>query len=76
MKIVRFTFCILLAALVFTAGCATRLAHNPLEGWKGGLTASEGSPFDKIIIDNYQDYIRNLPAAEKSHVDEFNIRFY
>jgi hypothetical protein len=70
------TLLFLSAALVLTFGCVTRPGHNPLEGWKGGQTAYEGCPFDKTIIDDYQNYIGNLPAEERSHVNDFGIRFY
>lgn len=58
-----------------TVGC-TSLGHNPLKGWKGGQTAFEGCPFGKAIIEDYQSYIRSLPAEERSRVDNFGIRFF
>ena len=75
MKKPRFICCMLLAVLVLTTGC-TMLGRNPLEGWKGGQTVSEGRPFGRAIIEDYQNYIRSLPAEETSRVDDFNIRFY
>jgi hypothetical protein len=53
MKITHFTFCILLAAIVWTAGCATKPHPDPLAGFH---------PFFKIldqsIVNDYQDYIQ------------------
>jgi len=69
-------FTVPLMLAVFAAGCVNKPGRNPLEGWKGGQTASEGRPFGAAIVDDYQDYIRNLPAKERSRVDDFNIRFY
>src|SRR2546423_14911554 len=70
-----FSLTIVLGLAVLAAGCA-KLRHNPLEGWRGGQTASEGRPFGTAVTEDYQNYIRNLPAEERSHVDDFNIRFY
>jgi hypothetical protein len=70
------TLPVLIALLALTDGCVARLGRNPLEGWKGGQTASEGCSFDKAIVDDYRNYIRQLPAEERSHVDDFGIRFY
>src|SRR5688572_18427461 len=67
---------VLIAFLILAGGCVTRLGRNPLEGWKGGQTASEGIPFSAAITDDYHKYIQSLPADERSRVDEFNIRFY
>lgn len=67
----------LLAALVLSAGCATRLGRNPLEGWKElGSAFVISCPFGEAIADDYRSYIRSLPAEERDQVDDFSIRFY
>jgi hypothetical protein len=77
MNTTRFTFYILLATLVWTAGCSGLAHHSdPLAGWKGGTSAYVGCPFDQTIIDDYRNYIQTLPPEERGFVRDSNIRFY
>ncbi len=64
------------AILVLAIGCATGLGHNPLEGWKGGATAMEGSPYNKAITRDYMEYVQKLPSEEKQYVRDYNIKFF
>src|SRR4051812_8507986 len=64
-------------SILITAGCAYRLQPDPLKGWKGLGTAYVVScPFGKVVIDDYQDYIQNLPASERKLVHNNDIEFY
>jgi hypothetical protein len=63
MNTTRFTFCILLAALVWAAGCASR-TPDPLVGWKVDF---DHQP-DQAIVKDYQDFIQKLPAKERDYV--------
>ena len=73
----QFTFAVFLAAIVLTAGCVPRLRRNPLEGWSDlGNAYREKCPFGQVVLDDYQNYIRNLPVAERNSIDELNINFY
>jgi len=62
MSITRYISCVLLAALVWTIGCAR--TANPLAGWK---PCSSDDPVcsNQTIKDDYQDYIQKLPPKEK-----------
>jgi hypothetical protein len=62
MNITRFTFCILLAALICGTGCAT---PDPLKGWH--LCFSQDPKYlGEAIVADYQDYIQKLPPKEKN----------
>jgi hypothetical protein len=74
MEMAKPLFCILLTTLFCTAGCVT--GRSPLQGWKGGKSAIEGCPFDKLLCDDYRRYIDNLSAEERVSVDDFSIHFY
>ena len=73
MSIVRFTFCILLLAAIWVAGCTTP-KHNPdpLEGWK----SYDGNHLDKAITDDCQDYIQKLPPKELEKGYVLGINFF
>ena len=73
MKMVRFTFCLFLAAFVWVAGCTTpKHISNPLEGFK----SCPAGHLDKMITDDYRNYIRLLPPQEKNYVQWSDIWFY
>ena len=59
-------FPILLAASVWTVGCATR-TPDPLVGWNFCFS-QDPSKLDKAVRDDYQDYIQKLPPKEKADV--------
>jgi hypothetical protein len=65
MKIIRLTFCILLAVTVWTAGCVS--TTDPLTGWKP-LFGRDYEKVDKAIMNDYQDYIQKLPDEERKSV--------
>ena len=76
MNAIRFPAWILLAAFV-SAGCASRLESNPLEGWKRlGSAYVMVCPFGQTIIDDYQNYVQALSVEEKSSADDFHTKFY
>jgi hypothetical protein len=60
-------FPILLAAFVWTVGCATQ-KPDPLAGWKYLFHVGH-SHFDKVIVDDYWGYIHKLPHDEARVVD-------
>jgi hypothetical protein len=63
MNIIRFSFCILLAAFICTTGCVGFVHHSdPLAGWH---TASHNP--DQVIENDYNDYIQKLPAKERKY---------
>jgi hypothetical protein len=64
MNIARFAFCILLVALFWDAGCATR-TPDPLAGWR--CIGYNASSVDKTIRDDYQDFIQKLPTNERGY---------
>ena len=68
MNIIRFTFCILLAAVIWGTGCATP-KHNfdPLNGWSFCFS-QDPNKLDKAITDDYEGYIQKLPAEERNYV--------
>jgi hypothetical protein len=70
MNVVRFTSCFLLAAFVWVAGCATQ-SPDPVAGWK---FCYSDNPIrsNKAVIDDYQDYIRNLPHHDRQFVGSIN----
>ena len=73
MKVVRFTFCILLAAIVWGTGCSTpKPTPDPLVGWNFCFS-QDPDKLDKAIRDDYQDYIQKLPSKEKKYVGVVNI---
>ncbi len=68
MNITRFTSQILLAALVWTAGCIPFVHHSdPLAGWKV-LFSQDSNKLDKAIRDDYQDYIQKMSPKQRNHV--------
>jgi hypothetical protein len=76
MNTTRFTFCILLAAILWGAGCAApKPALDPLAGWKVLLTR-DSEKLNQAITDDYRDYIQKLPPEERKFVDDNNIWFY
>ena len=57
--------CILLAAVVWTAGCIPFIHHSdPLAGWKIDFNHQP----DQAIEKDYKDYIEKLPPKEKRSV--------
>jgi hypothetical protein len=74
MKLARFS--ILLVVLVLFGGC-TFLLHpinstfarhsNPIAGWKRSWS-QDPDKRDKVIRDDYQDYINKLPPKERKYV--------
>jgi hypothetical protein len=62
MKITRFTFCILLAAIVWIVGCVS--TTNPLPAWKADLDENP----NQTIVKDYQDYIQKLPPKERNYI--------
>ena len=63
MSIFRFTFCIFLTAIFWVVGCATP-TPDPLAGWKPDFSRQT----DQAIINDYQDYIRKLPAKKEQFI--------
>src|SRR5580698_11606395 len=76
MKIIQFIFCFLLTAIVLVAGCATQKpTPDPLTGWKI-LGGNHYDKIDKSIVDDYQDYIRKLPAEESYYAKGSAVWFF
>jgi hypothetical protein len=59
------TFLVLLAALFWAAGCATR-TPDPLAGWR--FSSLNNLHSNKAITDDYQDYIQKLPSKKRQFV--------
>jgi hypothetical protein len=66
-KINRLIFLFLLAAIVWTAGCATQ-KPDPLAGWYSTNNLSS----NKVIADDYQDYIQKLSLRKREFVLSIN----
>jgi len=56
---------ILLAALVWTAVCASQ-TPDPLVGWH--VSSLNDLDLNKAINDDYRDFIQKLPAKERDYV--------
>lgn len=75
MNISPLTSLIALVTLVCALGCGTaRHKPSPLDGWHI-RKPSFALPGDKMIVDDYNAYIQNLPPGEKRYVDENSIWF-
>jgi hypothetical protein len=57
---------VLLAALVWTAGCATQ-TPDPFAGWKLCYSQNPKDLGPEIMAD-YQDYIQKLPPKNHGHI--------
>jgi hypothetical protein len=71
----RFTFCVLVAALICLVGCVAPKATetpNPLTGFHVDSSAGVA----KAITDDYQDYIHKLPPAEQFYVQGGSTWFF
>jgi hypothetical protein len=67
MKITRFTFGILLAALILTGCSASKPTPDPLVGFHVGDLRDLHN--NKAITDDYKDYIeKNLSAEERKYL--------
>ena len=76
MNAIRLPIWVLLAALVWAAGCVAPKHHpDPLYGWKRSWSQNP-SKFDKAIVDDYQEYIQKLPQKERILAIESNISFF
>ena len=72
MKTKQIMSVVLVAVGLGVAGCATTTSssnHDPLMGWNFDL----GSQPDQAMVRDYQQYIQNLPADEKSRVGIINV---
>lgn len=64
----RFIFCVMLASMVCAGGCVSWMhASNPLKDWKMGWS-QDPDKINKAIRDDYQDYVRHLPARKRKYV--------
>jgi hypothetical protein len=62
-------------AIVVAVGCVSpKQAPDPLEGWKSSFSQNPNK-IPKAVRDDYQDYIQQLPTAERRYVIESNIWF-
>jgi hypothetical protein len=59
------TFLVLLAALFWQTGCA-KPAPDPLTGWH--FSSLDNLNSNKLITDDYRDYISKLPQGESKFV--------
>ncbi len=76
MNITRFTFCILLAAILWIVGCAaSKPGPDPLAGWNV-LFSQDEKKLDKAITVDYQGYIQKLSPEERYYVPGGSIWFY
>jgi len=64
MSILRFAFCLLLAAFVWLVGCAT---PNPLVGWH--VSNTDNLRANQTITEDCRIYIEKLPSKQKGFVD-------
>jgi hypothetical protein len=65
MKVTRFTFGILSAALIWSVGCAGFSNHSDsLAGWKADLNHQP----DPAILKDCQDYIQHQPSNIRDNV--------
>jgi hypothetical protein len=72
MNIARFTFCILLAMFLCGFGCSSsKPAPDPLAGFHA---ASKG--LDQSIVNDYQNYIKNLSPEEKQNLGPYPTSFF
>ena len=66
--IAQFAFCMALAGILFSAGCAMWGSRpDPLEGWRM-CRSQDPRDLDRAISDDYQDYVRHLPSRERNYV--------
>jgi|SRR6185369_10362134 len=67
MSIIRFAFCVLMAAVIFVVGCtASKPTPDPLAGFHFCFD-QDPSKLNKVIQDDYQDYILKLPPEERKY---------
>jgi hypothetical protein len=67
MNIARFTFCILLAAVICGTGCATQKpVPDPLVGFHVSSLGNLDS--NKAITDDYKAYIQTLSPEERKYL--------
>jgi hypothetical protein len=69
-KHVWLIFPILLATLVWTAGCATQKL-DPLAGWKLCFS-QDPKDLGPAIMADYQDYLQKLSPKDRGHIGGFN----
>lgn len=69
----RFVFPVTLLSLMYAAGCVG-LARNSnlLEGWKM-CHSQDPRDLDKAIRDDYQDYIKGMPARQRKYIGIINL---
>ena len=63
MNRLSFVLCILMAALVLIAGCASRIT-DPLIDWRPAYLAEP----NETIVKDYQDYVQKLSPEEKKYL--------
>ena len=71
----RFTFCILIAALICVTGCVSPKPAetlDPLAGWHFYSRVK----IVQAITDDYQEYIQKLPPEEKYYVQGGDTSFF
>jgi hypothetical protein len=63
----RFTLCLLLAMLIWTAGCATsKLVPDPLANWQS--SSLDNLESNKVIMEDRQLYIQTLHLKPRDFV--------
>jgi hypothetical protein len=71
MNIARFFTFILFATFSWVIGCETT-TRDPLAGWKPIYS----DQLNKIVADDYQNYIQKLSSKEKYYIQGYNIHFF
>ena len=82
MNTTRFTFCILLAAIIGVTGCAalklvttawstSKPSPDPLAGWQHASKNPE-----QIIINDYQDYMQKLSPEERKYLGPSPVSYF
>jgi hypothetical protein len=70
----RFFFA-LLTMLLLSGGCVSKPHPDPLAGWQL-CRSTEPIPSNKMISDDYHDYIKTLPPEERRFVNDSNISVF
>jgi hypothetical protein len=60
-----------LSACIWIVGCETPVKPSPVAGWK---SLGWDSP-NKVISDDYRNFIKTMPSGESYYVQDYNIKF-